>query len=254
MKQYSTKVAALLVTTICMFSYSKAVFASESFGESLLNAVIKEVTKEIVGDTDNKDPLPPTKPAAAPVVQAKLPPPAPVYHRPRKAKQLWEQYKDWNAYVETFMSGGGDWVTNCSIHTGGDGSDSISTGLTWGEPLSSVTYSEATARGYATRLQREQKVTWAVRRGSKIRKYQGETDTGHDNTGIPYATNTVYTNYNDDDDKVLRLFRDFAKGREVVLVDDSTGADLYIASLSGFSAAYRKMSVWCGFSSDPVLR
>ena len=255
MKQYSINFVTILVSAICVFSYSKAAFSSESFGESLLNAVIKEVTKEIVGETDdNKDPVTAPKPTASPAVQAKAPSPAPVYHRPKKAKQRWEQYKDWNVYVETFLSGGGDWVTNCSIHTGGNGSDSISTGLTWGEPLSSVTYSEATARGYATRLQREQKITWAVRRGSQIRKYQGETKTGHDNTGIPYATNTVFSNYNDDEDKVLRLFRDFAKGREVVLVDDSSGADLYIASLSGFSAAYRRMSVWCGFSPYPVLR
>jgi len=254
MKQYSAKLVVLLVSAICIFSYSKAAISSETFGESLLNAVIKEVAKEIVGDTDNKDPAPPSKPVAAPVVKVKVPPPAPVYHRPRKAKQLWEQYKDWHAYVETFMSGGGDWVTNCSIRTGGDGGDSIRTGLTWGEPLSSVTYSEATARGYATRLQGKQEVTWAVRRGSKISRYKGETHAGHDDSGIPFATNTVTRNYLDDDNKVLRLFRDFAKGREVVIVDDYSGGDLYVGSLSGFSAAYRRMSVWCGFSPYPVLR
>jgi hypothetical protein len=38
-----------------------------------------------------------------------------------------------------------------------------------------------------------------------------------------------------------------------MLIDDYSGGDLHTASLSGFTAAYRKMSQWCGFSVDKVL-
>jgi len=237
---------AVSCITLVFVSSSSMLQASSLFGEELLNSVIKSVAKEIV-----KQPQQKTAPQSKVVQQPKATPQPQQYHRPQQAQSLWFSYKDWSASTETVLSGGGDWVTSCEIHTGGDGDSSISVSQIWGEPMPSVVYSEATARGYATALQGEQEVTWAVSVGNEVRNFAGSSYTGVSESGIPFAENTVNSTYQGGE--VGNILRAFAKGREVMLIDDYSGGDLHVGSLSGFTAAYRKMSLWCGFSVDKIL-
>jgi len=242
----SGKSLAISCITLLSISSSSLLHASSLFGEELLNSVIQSVAKEIV-----KQPQQKTAPQPKVVQQSKAKPQPQQYHRPQQAQSLWFSYKDWSGSTETVLSGGGDWVTNCEIHTGGDGDSSISVSQMWGEPMPSVVYSEATARGYATQLQGEQEVTWAVSVGNEVRNFAGSSYTGFSESGIPFAENTVNSTYQGRE--VDNILTAFAKGRKVMLIDDYSGGDLHTASLSGFTAAYRKMSQWCGFSVDKVL-
>ncbi len=172
--------------------------------------------------------------------------------RPNKEGILFEQYRDWQAAAESFFTEDGELRTICSIHTGGDGDSSIQVSISNGDVLPPdgmpyVEYQEATARGYPTQLQQNQAVLWIIHIGGKGYSYGAEAYTGVDEEGIPYANVSV----NGDE---LNVLRGFAKGRQVVLLDEYSGGDLYVASLKGFSAAYRKMSAWCGFSPNSVLK
>ncbi|WP_419905504.1 hypothetical protein [Kiloniella sp.] len=172
--------------------------------------------------------------------------------RPVKEGILFEQYNDWQAGAEAFHTEDGELRTICSIHTGGDGDNSITVSISNGDVLPPdgmpyVEYQEATARGYPTQLQQNQAVLWIIYTDGKGASYQSEAYTGIDEEGIPYANVSV----NGDE---LGILRGFAKGNKVVLLDEYSGGDFYVASLRGFSAAYRKMSAWCGFSPDSVLK
>ena len=172
--------------------------------------------------------------------------------RPTKEGFLYEQYKDWQANAETFVTEDGELRTICSIRTGGDGDDSITVSISNGDALPPaampyVEYQEATARGYPTYLQENQIVLWVINSGDTNRSYESSSYVGLDEEGIPYAN--VSGNGQEQD-----ILRGFAKGDKVVLLDDYSGGDLYVGSLSGFSAAYRKMAAWCGFSPDSVLK
>ncbi|WP_085905335.1 hypothetical protein [Kiloniella majae] len=172
--------------------------------------------------------------------------------RPAKEGILFEQYKDWQASADTFVTEDGELRTVCSIRTGGDGDSSITVSISNGDALPPyampyVEYQEATARGYPTQLQQNQAVLWIVNRADTSRSYEATAYIGIDNEGIPYAN--VSGNGQE-----LDILRGFAKGDKVVLLDDYSGGDLYVGSLSGFSAAYRKMAAWCGFSPDSVLK
>ncbi|WP_299378893.1 hypothetical protein [uncultured Kiloniella sp.] len=172
--------------------------------------------------------------------------------RPTKQGFLYEQYKDWQANAETFVTEDGELRTICSIRTGGDGDDSITVSISDGDALPPnampyVEYQEATARGYPTYLQKNQIVLWGINSGDTNRSYESSAYVGIDEEGIPYAN--VSGNGQEQD-----ILRGFAKGDKVVLLDDYSGGDLYVGSLSGFSAAYRKMAAWCGFSPDSVLK
>ncbi|MEH6630978.1 MAG: hypothetical protein V7776_09135 [Halopseudomonas aestusnigri] len=184
---------------------------------------------------------------------------APVYaeaqltdESPNKEGTLFEQYGDWQAAAESFFTEDGELRTICSIHTGGDGDSSVTVSISNGDVLPPdgmpyIEYQEATARGYPTQLQQNQAVRWIIHTGGKGYSYGAEAYAGVDEEGIPYANVSI----NGDE---LNVLRGFAKGRQVVLLDEYSGGDLYVASLKGFSASYRKMSAWCGFSPDSVLK
>jgi hypothetical protein len=236
--------AAFLIAIISSFSYSSVLNASDLFSEELLKSVIGNAAKEIV-----KQSQPNTSQAPKVVQQPKAK--VKQYRRPQKEQRLWVRYKDWVASSDTLLSGGGDWVTECRIHTGGDGDSTISVSQMWGEPEPSIVFSEATARGYPTQLQGQQEVSWKVLVGNKAYNFAGTTDTGVSESGIPYAENTVNSTYQGGETN--RILTAFARGSKVLLMDEYSGGDLYTGSLSGFTAAYRKMSEWCGFSVDKVL-
>jgi hypothetical protein len=236
------------ISCIAFHPYS---YATNLFSDELLNSVIKSAAKELNKGLANKESNPPAKASKAKNPKKRVLP----LTEPTTAKELYKQYKDWSAYVKTEQDSRGEWETLCTISTGGDGDDSISAIFNWGEKnkrnMPSVDYSEATARGYPTNLQNNQEVSWLVRVGNKTVSYSGTSYAGIDQEGIPYAVNRIQGNI--DDSSVLSLFRSFAKGSKVVIFDEYSGGDLYVGSLSGFSASYRKASEWCGFSVNNVF-
>jgi len=171
--------------------------------------------------------------------------------RPNKAKDIRQQYQNWQASVQTFSTEDGDWVTNCSLRAGGEGTDSIQVFASWGDGLPpdaplTVLFKAATARGYPTRLKDNDRVQWII--DSRYNQDQfNSTDTyaGYDKYGIPFAENIISA----DTDFLYSL----AHGYEMNLHYGNASEILYTGSLLGFSNAYRKMSQWCGFSANSAL-
>ncbi|MFD2206180.1 hypothetical protein [Kiloniella antarctica] len=174
---------------------------------------------------------------------------------PKKEGNLFEQYGDWQVTAETFITEDGELRTACSIYTGSEGDSTIRVELSNGDALPpdvmpSIEYDEATVRGYATQIQKNQEITWVIKADKAVFRYTGETYTGYQ-SGIPYARNIIHSSTKNSDAR--DVLRAFGKGHQVILFDEYSGGDLYVGSLNGFSAAYRKMSAWCGFSPDNVL-
>jgi hypothetical protein len=171
--------------------------------------------------------------------------------RPIKAKDIRQRYQDWQVSVETYDTEDGDWVTNCSMQSGGEGRDSIQLHTSWGDghppeyPLT-ATFKEATARGYATRLKENDRVKWIIdSRYNRDNFNSTDTFAGFDEYGIPSAENHI----SGDKDFLYAL----AHGYEMNLRYGNASKDLYTGSLLGFADAYGKMAQWCGFSANSAL-
>jgi len=252
-----TKLSLWLTTTLAIFTlnFSHSVLAQSLF-DNLLDAVVEQASKEVIDDLNGKTST--DKPVVSPPpsqTTTNTPRNKPQLQRPNRENHQRRSYKDWMATVSTIKNDRGAWITSCSIHTGGDGTSSISMEFLWGNrthgTAPSITYSEATHRHMKTQLQGEQAVTWVVKTANSAFSYSGETSAGFDDSGIPFATNTVQGDV--DRSPSLELLRAFAKGRKVTLYDDYSGGDLHKASLMGFSASYRQAAQWCGFSPNNVL-
>lgn len=262
MNNSTGKTTALLVTATAIFSlnYNTPVFSAGLF-DDLLEAAVDSATKEIIDSITKSNQIAPKKPTVTPpaasnaAVNTKVKSTITRYKRPTKANHQWKSYKDWSASVETKQDKDGEWITSCAIRTGGDGVSTIGAEISWGNgdpgTMPTVDFNETTYRHVKPMLQGKKEVTWVVSVKNQAFSYPGETYTGFHDSGIPYAINRIQGNINDGD--TLELLRAFAKGSTVTLHDDQSDTDLHSASLSGFSASYRKVSEWCGFSPESVL-
>jgi hypothetical protein len=254
------KKISVVTTTFFALSYTTAAFSAGLF-DNILESVVEKASKDIISgingsNQNDTNELPPTQPPKATKNTKTKPQKAKqVFTRPTKENHQQVTYKDWHATVDT-VKDDGEWLTSCSVSTGGDGVSVISAQIPWGnmDPGTgpTVDYNEVTYRNLPTGLQGKQEISWVVSTSKGSYNYRGETYTGHDDTGHPFAINRIQGNIDNGDS--LKMLRAFAKGSTVTLYDDYSGGDIHTASLSGFSASYRKVSQWCGFSPDSVLK
>ena len=247
------KKLSVVSTTFFAISYTGVSFAAGLF-DNVLEAVVEKASKDIIsGINGNNQEGINNAPSAKTNKQQKV---QQVFTRPTKENHQHVTYKDWHATVDTVKGDDGEWLTNCSVRTGGDGISVIAVQIPWGNVDAgtgpTVDYNEVTYRNLPTSLQGKQEISWVVSTSKGSYSYRGETYTGHDKTGHPYAINRIQGNIDGGDS--LKMLRAFAKGSTVTLYDDYSGGDIHSASLSGFSASYRKVSQWCGFSPDNVLK
>lgn len=263
MNYSTTKLGALLATAATIFALSYNTSASAAgLLDDLLETVVESVSKEVIesitkeSQSEKKNPIA-TPPPSNTSTKTRTKPKAtkPISSRNKENDQQ-QNYKAWTASINTTQNSDGEWITSCRIHTGGDGVSTIGAEISAGSvglrTMPTVDFTETIYRGYGRILKEKQKVTWVVKAKNQEFSYRGDTYTGYDDTDFPYAINRIQGNL--DDGETLELFRAFAKGNNVTLYDDDSGKALHTASLSGFSASYLKVSEWCSFSPENVLK
>jgi hypothetical protein len=155
-------------------------------------------------------------------------------------------FKDWNVQVET-VDTGEDLRITCSMWTGGDGNPSVGFSISNGDALPpsifpNVQLTERAIRGYPTVLQNEQKVNWVFDDGDSA---QASVYADFDQEGFAFAeTNFPY----EDNQRVLQAMQ-----RNGLIDIVGPGGLVYSASLSGFTASYRKVAEQCGFTVEGVI-
>jgi hypothetical protein len=161
------------------------------------------------------------------------------------AQDFWS-YKDWNVSVELVPSEEDD-HKQCTIFTGGDGLPRVSATFFSGDagpPYSfpEVKVEERAIRGYATVMKNGDPVSFMFDDGSVVR---GVAEADFDEDGFAFAFGRIAQQDN------LAALQAMRRNSEVLV----SGSDYAVttASLSGFSAAYLKMSEICGFSTEGVM-
>lgn len=155
-------------------------------------------------------------------------------------------YKDWKVQIKT-VDTGEDLRVTCTMWTGGDGDPIVGLSLSNGDALPPDVYpgvqlTESAPRGYATLLQNEQIVNFVFDDGDSA---QASVYAGIDDEGIAFAD----TNFPFEDH--LRVLQAMQRNGQIDIV--GPGGLVYSASLSGFSASYRKVAEQCGFPVDGVI-
>jgi hypothetical protein len=162
------------------------------------------------------------------------------------AAEQYFDYKDWTVRVEA-VDTGEDLRITCSMWTGGDGDPTVGFTLANGDALPpdvfpGVQLTERAIRGHATVLQNEEKVTFVFDDGDSA---QASVYADFDEDGFAFAQTSFPF---EDNQRVLQAMQ-----RNGQIDITGPGGLVYTASLSGFTASYRKVAEQCGFPVDGVV-
>jgi len=169
-----------------------------------------------------------------------------VFATPAWAAEQYFDYKDWTVLIET-VDTGEDLRVTCSMWTGGDGDPTVGFSISNGDALPphsfpGVQLTERAVRGHRTVLEDGQAVHFIFDDGdSADARVRAEVDAD----GFAFAvTDFPY----EDNQRVLQAMQ---RNGQIDIVGPS--GPVYTASLSGFTASYRKIAEQCGFSVDGVI-
>ncbi|ASP35196.1 hypothetical protein [Labrenzia sp. VG12] len=163
-----------------------------------------------------------------------------------QAKDQYYDYKDWTVLVVT-VDTGEDLRITCSMWTGGDGEPTVGFTISNGDALPpdvfpNVQLNERAIRGHATVLKNGETVNFIFDDGDSA------TATVHadfDQEGFAYAQ----TDFPFEDNQ--RVLQAMQRNGQIDIVGPS--GLVYSASLSGFTASYRKVAEQCGFPVSGVI-
>jgi hypothetical protein len=164
-----------------------------------------------------------------------------------QAEEKYFDYKDWTVIIDSFDTGE-DLRTECTIRTGGDGMPSLSATISNGDVLPPDYYpdlslNETAPRGTTTLMQDGDPITFAFDDGTKI----AATTAGWiDDDGIATARTQFL--------KPVQLQALQAMRHSSSVTISGPKGEIYIASASGFTAAYGKMAEQCGFTTEGVIK
>ncbi|GAB2186411.1 hypothetical protein [Roseibium sp. LAB1] len=163
-----------------------------------------------------------------------------------QAEQQYFSYKDWNVQIEA-VDTGEDLRITCSMWTGGDGLPTVGFSISNGDALPpdmfpGVQLTERAIRGHATVLQNEQKVNFVFDDGDSA---QATVYADFDEDGFAFAQ----TDFPFEDNQ--RVLQAMQRNGQIDIV--GLGGPVYTASLSGFTASYRKVAEGCGFPVTGVV-
>lgn len=162
------------------------------------------------------------------------------------AAEQYFSFKDWNVLVET-VDTGEDLRVTCSMWTGGDGEPTVGFSLSNGDALPpdifpGVQLMERAVRGHRTVLKNGHSVNFVFDDGDSAR---ASVYADLDQDGFAFAETSFPF---EDNQRVLQAMQ-----RNGLI--DIVGPEglVYSASLSGFTASYRKVAEQCGFPVDGVI-
>ncbi|MEP3045275.1 MAG: hypothetical protein ABJL55_05090 [Roseibium sp.] len=163
-----------------------------------------------------------------------------------QAAEQYFSYKDWSVQIET-VDTGEDLRVTCSMWTGGDGDPTVGFSISNGNALPpdvfpGVQVTERAIRGYATVLQNDQTVNFVFDDGDSA---QASVFSGFDEDGFAFAETSFPF---EDNQRVLQAMQ----YNGIIDIVGPQGV-FYTASLSGFSASYRKVAEQCGFAVTGVI-
>lgn len=162
------------------------------------------------------------------------------------ADDLYFSYKDWNVTVESIDTGE-DLRISCRMSTGGDGDPVVVIDISNGDGLPpydypGVMFTSQAPRGYSTGIDDGETITFVFDDGDQIAAtaYKSVVDGAYEyaETSFPLA----------DKQRVLQAMQ---RNSTVDII--SKQQVMYTASLSGFTAAYRKIAEQCGFPVTGVI-
>lgn len=166
-----------------------------------------------------------------------------------QAEEYWS-YGDWNVYVDAFDTGQ-DLRVTCSAQTGGDGDPVVKLTTSNGDGgppdvYPQVTVYERAPREYTTQIQNGQAVALIV---DQSVNYYAVADGYYDEDGISQAEAQVRWQ----DAPYILLAMKSGSAIDVRLMSpNQSSTRIYLASLSGFTAAYGKMMDSCGHSIEVI--
>lgn len=163
-----------------------------------------------------------------------------------QAKEQYFSYKDWNVEIQSFDTGE-DFRINCTMWTGGDGLPTVGFATSNSDALPpdffpGVQLTERAVRGHATVLQNDQKVNFVFDDGDSA---QATVQAYFDEDG--FAVAQTYFPIED----AQRVLQAMQRNGQIDIVGPS--GLIYSASLSGFTASYRKVAEGCGFPVTGVI-
>ncbi|MCK7615256.1 hypothetical protein [Roseibium sediminicola] len=162
------------------------------------------------------------------------------------AAEQYFDYKDWTVRVEA-VDTGEDLRITCSMWTGGDGDPTVGFTVSNGDALPpdyfpGVQLMERAIRGHATVLKNDEKVTFVFDDGDSA---PATVYADFDEDGFAFAQTSFAF---EDNQRVLQAMQ-----RNGQIDITGPGGLVYTASLSGFTASYRKVAEQCGFPVDGVV-
>lgn len=164
-----------------------------------------------------------------------------------QADEYWE-YGDWRVEITDEDTGEG-YRRYCSARTGGDGLPVIALEVSDGDAgpptvYPQPMYQESAPRGHRTAIGNAQGVAFVFDRQGA---FFAVADGGVDGEGFAYVTAEPRWQ----DAKNMLLWMQYASQMEVLALDAyQASTQVYVASLSGFTAAYGKMMDSCGFTLE----
>ncbi len=165
-----------------------------------------------------------------------------------QAEEWFWTYGDWTVHVDAFDTGE-DWRTTCAAWTGGDGDPTLRLETSNGDAgppddYPRVTLHESAPRGYNTQMQNGQAITLII---DQELDYYALVDAYYDEDGIVQAEAQVRWQ---DAAYILLSMKSGSQMDMRLMSPIKVSERIYLASLSGFTAAYGKMMDSCGHPID----